>query len=197
MPRRRNRDDLETTPGTRRQDTDMKQEKYKENAATAGLIQAYDRMLQRAESTLGSAAARSETGLRNALDNSRDRAIELGELTREEADRVHRFVSRDLYGIGRHLAEDERDVADWVRLRLLVTEKELSSRFTTLVDAARVELKHLEKAKHRFDEWHTGEVTMIGTLRCRRCGELIHFEHTGHIPPCPKCHASVYDRVKE
>jgi hypothetical protein len=110
---------------------------------------------------------------------------------------VHEFVTRDLYAVGRHLAMEERDIADWLRLNLLVTEKELLNRFSGLAQAAKLELKHLEKAGRRFDEWHTGEVTTIGTLRCRRCGELVHFERTGRIPPCPKCHAAVFERVKK
>jgi predicted Zn-ribbon and HTH transcriptional regulator len=109
---------------------------------------------------------------------------------------VHDFVTRDLYAAGRHLAMEERDIADWLRLDLLAIEKELLNRFSGLAQAAKFELKHLEKARKRFDEWHTGEVTTIGTLRCRHCGEHVHFERTARIPPCPKCHTSVFERVK-
>lgn len=154
-------------------------------------------MLQRAEHTLTTAATRSEAALSHAMDTAREKAIDLGELTREEADKVHEFVTRDLYDVGRHLAAEERNIADWLRLRLLVIEKELLTRFSGLAQAAKLELKHLEKAGRRFGEWHSGEVTTIGTLRCRRCGELVHFERTGHIPPCPKCHATVFERVKK
>ena len=159
------------------------------------LPDAYDRMLDRVESALSSAKVHSETALKDALDAARETAIELGELTREEAHRAHTFVTRDLVDLGQHVAMEEREVADWLRLGLLSVEKDVLNRFTELAQAARAELKHLEKAKLRFDEWHTGEVTAIGTLRCRSCGELLHFKHTGHIPPCPKCHATVYARV--
>jgi len=160
------------------------------------LIHAYDRMLQRTEHTLAMAAAHSELVLSRALDMARDKALGLGELTREEADKVHDFVTRDLYAAGQHLAMEERDIADWLRLSLLAIEKELLNRFSGLAQTAKFELKHLEKARRRFDEWHTGEVTTIGTLRCRHCGEVIHFERTARIPPCPKCHTSVFERVK-
>jgi hypothetical protein len=174
----------------------MNQQEDKSKASSERLIHAYDRMLQRAEHNMDTAAARSEAALSHALDTARVKAVELGELTREEADKVHEFVTRDLYAVGRHLATEERDIADWLRLRLLVIEKELLNRFSGLAQAAKLELKHLEKARQRFGEWHSGEVTTIGTLRCRHCGELVHFERTGHIPPCPKCHTSVFERVK-
>lgn len=160
------------------------------------LIHAYDRMLQRAEHSLDAASRRSEYSLTGVLQAARDKAIELGELTHEEATKVHEFVARDLHDVGRHLAEEERELADWLRLSLLLIEKTLLRRFGTLAEAAKLELRHLDKGRQRVTEWHTGEITSIGTLRCRACGELVHFERTGRIPPCPKCHATVYERVK-
>ena len=167
-----------------------------EKAGTERFVQAYNRMLKHAEQTLNSVVSHSESDLVHALASAKDNAVELGELTREEAEKVHHFVSRDLYAVGKHLAEEEREVADWLRLGLLVVEQGLLNRFSNLAQTAKLELKHLEKAKRRFDEWHTGELTTIGTLSCKDCNELIHFQHTGHIPPCPKCHATVFKRTK-
>lgn len=174
----------------------MNQQKAKEYINSERLVHAYDRILHRAEYTLGSVAARSESALIHALEAAKDEAIKLGELSREEADKVHHFVSRDLYDVGKHLAQEEREVADWLRLGLLVVEQALLNRFTNLAETARLELKHFEKAKRRYHEWHTGEVTTIGTLCCKGCGELIHFQRTGRIPPCPKCRATVFTRAK-
>ena len=174
----------------------MNQIEDKEKTGTERLVQAYDRMLQHTEQTLNSMVSRSESVLAHALENAKDNAIKLGELTHEEAEKVHHFVSRDLYAVGQHLAEEEREVADWLRLGLLVVEQRLLNRFSNLAQTAKLEFKHLEKAKQRFDEWHTGEATTIGTLCCLDCGELIHFQHTGRIPPCPKCHATVFKRAK-
>jgi hypothetical protein len=109
---------------------------------------------------------------------------------------VHEFVTRDLHDVGRHLAEEERELADWLRLSLLLIEKTLLHRFRILAEAAKLELRHSDKARQRVTEWHTGEITSIGTLRCRACGERVHFERTRRIPPCSKCHATVYERVK-
>ena len=63
-------------------------------------------------------------------------------------------------------------------------------------EAAKLELRQLDKVRQRVTEWHTGEITTIATLRCRTCGEPVHFKRNGHIPPCPKCHATVYERIK-
>jgi rubrerythrin len=159
------------------------------------LIHGYDHLLKRTELALESAAEGSGKILIQALDAAREKAIELGELTRAEADKVYEYLARDLYDAGQYLAMEERDIVDWLHLGLLVVEKTIVKRFTRLARAARLELKHLEKARNRLSEWHTGEVTTIGTLCCKSCGEQIHFKRIGRIPPCPKCNATVYQRV--
>jgi len=169
----------------------------KTEAGWERLVQAYDVMMKRVEHGLATATAGSETVLAHALYAAHRTAVDLGELTREEADKVHEFVSRDLYNAGQQLAVGEREVADRLRLGTLSVEKALLERFARLAQAAELELRHLDKARRRLAEWHTGEVTGIGVLRCRHCGELLHFERTGRIPPCPRCHASVFERARE
>jgi len=160
------------------------------------LIQGYEKLLQRTEETLNATAKHTKTVLKQALSTAREKSIELGELTQEEADKVHDFVTRDLYDAGQHLLQEERELSDWLHLNILVIEKTVLNRFTKLSQAAKLELEHLKKAKQRLDEWHTGEITTIGTLCCKKCGEQIQFKQVGHIPPCPKCHGTVFERVK-
>lgn len=175
----------------------MSSQDHNQTSIDERLIKGYENLLERAEQTLTSAVDKTEGELIKGLNAARERAIELGELTREEADKLHDFVTRDLYAAGRHLTEEERDITDWLRLNALLVEKTLLHRFTQLSQAAKLELNHLKKAKQRLDEWHTGEITTIGTLSCRSCGELLHFKHVGHIPPCPKCHATIFDRAHD
>ena len=175
----------------------MNHDAEKEKTASQKHVHAYDRMLQRAEQALASTTERSEATLEHALDTARKRAIELGELTQDEADRIHGFVTRDLYDVGQHQATEEREVADWLRLGVLLVEKDVLNRFTRLAETAKVEFKHLQKAGNKLDEWHTGEVTTIGSLRCQRCGEVLRFDRTESIPACPKCQATVFERIRE
>jgi NADH pyrophosphatase NudC (nudix superfamily) len=44
------------------------------------------------------------------------------------------------------------------------------------------------------NEYHTGEITGIGTLFCDNCGHSLHFSKTGHIPPCPHCSHTRFHR---
>ena len=117
-------------------------------------------------------------------------------MTLEEADKIQESVTRDLHAARQYLGDEKRELTDRLRLNLLLTEKTLIQRLATLAQETILGFDHLNKAKQRFDEWHTGEVTMIGALCCKSCGERIHFERIGRIPPCPKCHATVFERTK-
>lgn len=161
------------------------------------LVQGYEQLLQRVDKTISSVNERTGNTLMHAFDSAKVKAVELGELTREEADKIHESIARDLHTAGELLAEEERELADHLRLNLLLAEKTLIRRLATLAQEAILGFDHLHKAKQRFDEWHTGEVTMIGVLSCKNCGEHIHFERIGRIPPCPKCHATVFERAKK
>ncbi len=164
-----------------------------ENHLSDRLVHAYERMLERAKQTLRGSAEGSV--LQHALEAAKEKAVELGELTREEAEKVGEYVLRDLHDAARYLADEERELADWARLDLLLIEADLLNRFSLLVDQTKVELEKLRLDAAAFGEWHTGEITGIGTLQCIQCGETIHFHKVSRIPPCPKCHGTVFRRV--
>jgi hypothetical protein len=43
--------------------------------------------------------------------------------------------------------------------------------------------------------YHTGEATYGGTFQCKHCGSLVHLKKPGHLPPCPKCHKTEFQRA--
>lgn len=155
------------------------------------LTQAYDRMLERTREAMDKA----DKGLHDALDNAMERATELGELTREEAELVSIYVMRDLEDAADFVSKSGNELRDWLRFDLEVVEDALLQIFSQMVDHTRVALDELQRRADTLGEWHTGEVTGIGTLECKGCGEKLHFHQTGHIPPCPKCHGTRFRRI--
>ena len=152
---------------------------------------AYNLMLERARETMGTAGK----GLRHGVDAAMEKATELGELSREEAEQVSDFVVRDLHDAANFINESGNELRDWLRFDLEVVERSLGEMFAQMVDHTRQELDNLEQRANAIGEWHTGEIVGIGTLECKGCGELLHFHHTGHIPPCPKCRGTKYRRL--
>ena len=75
-----------------------------------------------------------------------------------------------------------------------IIEQKVLELFLSVADRTRVELEQFSHPRCAITEYHTGEVTGPGSLVCMACGQMVHFNTTSHIPPCPKCHASVYHR---
>ncbi len=155
------------------------------------LSDAYDLMLMRTRETMDKA----EKGLGEALEMAMQKASDLGELTREEADLISIYVMRDLEDAANFVDKSGQELRDWLQFDINVVESTLLDIFSNMVDHTREALDELKQRADAIGEWHTGEVTGIGTLQCKSCGEVMHFEKTGHIPPCPKCHGTKYRRV--
>lgn len=155
------------------------------------LSDAYDLMLLRTRKTMDKA----EKNLGEALEMAMEKASELGELTREEADLVSIYIMRDLEDAAKFVEKSGDELRDWLRFDIKVVENTLLDVFSNMVDHTRNALTEIKERANAIGEWHTGEVTGIGTLQCKSCGELMHFHKTGHIPPCPKCHKTRYRRI--
>ncbi|HXH03266.1 MAG TPA: zinc ribbon-containing protein [Candidatus Competibacteraceae bacterium] len=154
------------------------------------LIQAYNRMMERL-------AEWEQEALGRGLERAVERAVELGELTREEARQVADFVKRDLQAAGRYMARGGRDLAGWLRFDLDLIEERLLDLFRSAADRTKLELLELQEDLEQSVHYRTGEITGPGTLRCEHCGRELQFHATAHIPPCPGCQGSQFERVRE
>jgi NADH pyrophosphatase NudC (nudix superfamily) len=158
-------------------------------------LSAYDRMVHRVRDYIDQVEERTGPMLDRAIERAKTNAHELGELTREEADLIGEYVRRDMRDAAAYLEESSEELGDWLRFDLQYVEDRLLEAMRSVADRTRIELAEFNERASRLGEWHTGEITGIGTLRCTSCGEELHFSHTGHIPPCPKCHGTRFQRV--
>lgn len=161
------------------------------------LVEAYHTMLERAREAMARLGHEAKPKLEQALEEARETAWKLGELSEEEAEKISDYILRDLRDAAEYIAEGERGLADWLRLDLLYLEDKAMETFSHMVDQTRLELDRLALNAALYGEWHTGEITAPGTLECKQCGELLHFHKTAHIPPCPKCHGTRFRRRLE
>lgn len=161
---------------------------------TDKLVQAYNRMLERARHALEEAESKALPNIRHSIDKARETAVELGELSQEEAGKIAYYLKRDLQDAGRHLAETRQELGGWLRFDLDRIEDRLLEMFSRVADQTRVEWAELRKELERDPPYHSGEVTSPGTLYCAACNEAVHFHHTARIPPCPKCKNGTFRR---
>lgn len=155
---------------------------------------AYERLLQRSKAFFEEASHTVTPRLQKALQSASETASELGELTREEAELISTYLQRDVHDAADYLAEHGGELKDWLRFDAELVEDRILDALSLLVDKTKVELSDLAQRAEVLGEWHTGEISGPGTLVCDACGEELHFKQAGHIPPCPKCHATVYHR---
>lgn len=161
------------------------------------LIHAYNNMLERVKVALEQAGVDAGPAVKKAIDNAEEKASELGELSREEAGKVAAYLQRDIHDAAEYLANEGSELAAWARFDLEQVESRILDTFLSVADRTTLELKAFEQESQQPPEWHTGEITSIGTLVCASCGKTLHFHETGHIPPCPACHHTVFTRVSE
>jgi flagellar hook-basal body complex protein FliE len=157
------------------------------------LVKAYDRMME----YLHEIMERGEGGAENltqALHEARDRVADLDDVTREEAEKVADYLKRDLRQAGSYMDQSGHDMADWLHMDMELIEWSLIDLFMQAADNTKLQLLLLEENAKHVDEYRSGEITGPGVLVCDNCGEELHFNKSGHIPPCPKCQASRFTR---
>lgn len=172
------------------------------------LIAAYERMMERIRAAAEEADLELRPKLAYLLERAQDKAVELGELTREEAERIGDYLRRDIEDAAGFLAKGEArgkagektgeetgELLDWLRLDLEIVEKRLLELFTSVADRTRVELLALEQQARDATAYHSGEITGLGTLRCLDCGHELRFHATARIPPCPNCQGTRFTRA--
>ncbi|MEJ2564396.1 MAG: zinc ribbon-containing protein [Gammaproteobacteria bacterium] len=161
------------------------------------LVHAYNRMMERVKDALKHSDKNTLAALQYNIDLAKEKAVELGELSREEAERIGDYLRRDLEDAGEYLADTGSELSSWLHFDVELVEDRLWEAFTAAADQTKLAYLELAQRAQRASEFHTGEVTTVGTLRCSSCGELLHFHGTGHIPPCPKCHSTRFTRPRK
>jgi hypothetical protein len=159
------------------------------------MVSAYEAMLERVHEAAETAEQKTVPWLREALAEARDKAVEMQELTREEADKVSRYVERDLHEAAGFLAETGQEMRDWFAFDWQLMQNRMLDMFAGMADQTSAALKGFADQAREASLYHSGEVTAPGTLRCVACGAEKSFETTGRIPDCAECGGTRFERV--
>ncbi len=156
--------------------------------------EAYELMLERALEEYRKAKEHTAPALKKLVDDARDKATELGELTREEAEKVADALKRDIADLGDQLSETGAEIRDWLGFETSLLESSLLNLISQAADKVSLELRSFKEGLDQRLTRHTGEVTGPGVLVCTNCNERLEFRHAGKVPPCPKCHGTGFRR---
>lgn len=128
--------------------------------------------------------------LDEALKKAKDEMTRAGEFSKEQVDRVGEFVRRDIIENAGKAVEAVKNAVDPQRLSAGIQDF-IARILTSTADAiGGLAQKTEENLEHK-----TGEPTSAGTLTCKECGAQMHLKHASRIPPCPKCHKTVFRKT--
>lgn len=164
------------------------------------LIHAYDRMMERVKirlEELEQAEKEAFPRLHASIEHAAEKAVEVGELTREEARLLGGYLKRDLEDAGQYLATTGRDLRAWLRFDLELLEDRMLDFFQRGVDQSRLDFLAFEEPAPDAEivQYRSGEITGPGTLQCDTCGEPTFFHAPAVIAPCPACGGLSFIRV--
>lgn len=153
----------------------------------------YEKILHKAIERANSFTHKTGPALHKAIDIVSNELADAEELTIDEAQQLAKSLKRDLIDAAHHLTRNKDELKSWLNIDIALIEDTLLEAFLDAADKTTVELKQIE-ANAATSEYHTGEIIGISTLYCDNCGEELHFQKPGHIPPCPKCQHTRFHR---
>ena len=161
----------------------MTENNQKRNEEEVGL---YEKIIARTEELLGS----GRKNLDEALKRAGDDISSAGNFTREQAEKVSRFIKRDIQHTVANAGKGKDTMKEAVDPKRLAVGAQ--SFFSKILSHTAETLSSWAEKSERQLEFKTGEITSPGALTCKGCGEVIHIKKTAKIPPCPKCHQTLY-----
>jgi len=146
----------------------------------------YEKIISRTEELLDS----GRKNLDEALKRAGDELSSAGNFTREQADKISTFVKRDIQHTVNNASKGKEAVKGAVDPKRIAVGAQ--SIFSKILTNTAETLSEWAKKSEQHLEFKTGEVTSPGALTCKNCSEVIHMTRTAKIPPCPKCHKTLY-----
>lgn len=160
------------------------------------LAAAYDHMLERVRALLEDTEDKAIPTLEEGIRHAADKAVELGEISREEAERIGGWIRRDMEDATHYLADGGREFAAWLKFDIDQVEERLLDALLGVADRTRLELEAFERRLAADNVYHAGEIAGAGVLECLACGEPLHLYETATIGLCAKCRGSRFRRPR-
>lgn len=164
----------------------------------SSMVDAYNQMMLRVRDSIESAEAQAIPTLQKAIEQAKDEAIHLGEVSIEDAQEIGNYIKRDINDAAEYLMESSHEFSEWLMLDIDIIEQKVLELFLSVADKTRIELEQIAHAKcDIFMEYKSGEITGPGTLICINCENKIQFSTTGKIPNCTQCGMDIFRRAEK
>ena len=156
------------------------------------LAEQYDKLASKFNELYLAGKERSRESMAEALDKAREQLTALGEFSAEHGEKLKEYLARDLdqtISAAQRLGEEAKERFHPARMGAGA----LSSLAAALEFTGNALHALSDKAKGSLT-YKTGEMTSAGTLTCQACGQKVQLKGTGHVPPCPKCNGTLFNK---
>lgn len=156
------------------------------------LTQRYDMLAKKFNEQYQAGRARGREAMEVALENAREQLTSLGEFSAEQGTVLKDYLERDMEQTiedAQKLGEEAKEIFHPSRLGAGA----LAS-LAAVLEMTGNALDSLTRKTKEALTYKTGEITSAGSLTCQACGQKMQLKKTGHIPPCPKCSATLFHK---
>lgn len=158
----------------------------------AKLAQQYDKLASKFSELYLAGKERGRESMTVALAKAHEQLTALGEFSAEQGEELKQYLSRDLdqtLADAQQLGEEAKE-----RLHPARVGAGALASLASALEATSNALRSLSTKAKESLTYKTGEMTSAGTLTCQACGQKLHLKETGHVPPCPKCSGTLFNK---
>ena len=105
------------------------------------LVEAYNQMVARVKDSIDNAEAHAVPTLQKAIEQARDQAIQLGEISLEDAEVIGNYIKRDINDAAEYLMETSHEFSEWLLLDIDIIEHKVLELFLSVADKTLIELE--------------------------------------------------------
>jgi len=156
------------------------------------VIEQYDKLANKFNELYFKGKARGYESMEVALEKANEHLTTIGEFSAEQGEELKKYLARDLD----QTIESAHQLGEEAKVKLNPSRLSAGA-LASLVNVLELSTNALQKLTAKTKEqmtYSTGEVASAGTFTCQSCDQKLQLKATGHIPPCPKCHATHFTK---
>ncbi len=155
----------------------------------------YNRMLEKVYRSIENVEEKSWPYIKDKIEEAAELEVVAEEMTREELDLLKAYLKRDLSELGVFMHKTGEGVAAWLKFDLNALEHTFMQALMGVADRTRIEQTELQqRLEHGPEDYISGEIATVGTLRCLECGSLVTLTETQVLEPCHQCQSHYFHR---
>ncbi|MDH5711521.1 MAG: zinc ribbon-containing protein, partial [Gammaproteobacteria bacterium] len=95
------------------------------------LVETYNQMMAHIREAFENTDT-SDLTLQKALNNAKEQAVHLGEVTMEEAHEISEYIKRDINDAAEYMMETSAEFGDWLMLDIEILERQIIDMFLSV-----------------------------------------------------------------